>query len=219
MNQKLQLENAGDAATFTVTEVREVQTKFGDKICVVGTDDNGQSVETSLITDKTVDNQLERIGLTRHTVIGERLTFSRAHNERGKPFWNIDVPAAGGAPIKRMTSPSASTAPATPVTDRTLAQRRDAVASQYLMLWDTVFRHIDNSTGDADVQAVQAAAATIWLSWKDKGIQPDGLDAVKALTPEPAPQVKMPEPSGKRVAPPMNVTVPPARPEDDDLPF
>lgn len=218
MNQKLPLENAGDHATFTITEVRAVSTKFGNKIVFVGTDDSGAAVETPLISDATADKQLERIGLTRETAVGERLTFSRAPNPAGKPYWNLDVPTAS-TPTKRVV-PQAVPQATTQAPTANLAQRRDKVLSQYLILWETVAKHMHGLCDEAnitlDASAIQSAAATVWISWKDKGIQPDGLDAVKA---EPAPQVKMPEPSGKRVAPPKEITVPPARPEDDDLPF
>lgn len=219
MNQKLPLENAGDSATFTITEVRAVSTKFGNKIVFVGTDDSGAAVETPLISDATADKQLERIGLDRDSAVGERLTFSRAPNPSGKPYWNLDVPKAGAAPTKRMVPQ------AVPQTqgNATLDQRRDKVLAQYLLLWETVAKQMhsvcDQANITLDAAAIQSAAATVWISWKDKGIQPDGLDAVKVSQPEPAPEVKMPAPSGKRLAPPQNITVPPARPEDDDLPF
>ena len=110
-----------------------------------------------------------------------------------------------------MAPPSATTAPATPVTDKTPDQRRDAVVSQYLLLWQTVA----TALATTEASAVQAAVATIWISWKDKGIQPDGLPEAKVA--EKAPEVKMPAPSGKRLAPP--VSLPPEDPADDDLPF
>lgn len=219
MNQKLPLENAGDSATFTITEVRAVSTKFGNKIVFVGTDDSGSAVETPLISDATADKQLERIGLDRDSAVGERLTFSRAPNPSGKPYWNLDVPKPGAAQTKRVAPH------AVPQTqgNATLDQRRDKVLAQYLLLWETVAKQMhsvcDQANITCDASAIQSAAATVWISWKDKGIQPDGLDAVKVSQSEPAPEVKMPAPSGKRLAPPQNITVPPARPEDDDLPF
>ena len=234
MNQKLTLENAGDSAVVTVTECKTVQTKFGNKLVFVGiTPEWDGPVETPLIPDTTGLKQLERIGLTTETCVGETLTFSRAPNPSGKPYWNIDPATPQAAPSKRL-DPRAMVrgnpaeiplAPrAVPASDASLAQRREKVLAQYLVLWETVARHMhgvcDSQNITLDAQAIQAAAATVWISWKDKGIQPDGLDAVKVSAPEPAPAVKVPAPSGKRVAPPpMNVTVPPARPEDDDLPF
>ena len=212
MATKLTLENAGDRAVMTVSECKSVQTKFGTKLVFTGTTDEGELVETPLIPDTTGLKQLDRLGLTADTAVGERLEFSRAANPSGKPYWNIDPARSGGAaPSKRMAPPSATTAPATPVTDKTPDQRRDAVVSQYLLLWQTVA----TALATTEASAVQAAVATIWISWKDKGIQPDGLPEAKVA--EKAPEVKMPAPSGKRLAPP--VSLPPEDPADDDLPF
>lgn len=220
MNQKLQLENVGDAATFTITEVRVVSTKFGTKICVVGTDDEGTAVETSLISDTTFDKQLERLDLDRTSVVGERLTFSRAANDKGKPFWNIDVPRAGAAPSKRISSPAAASAPTSPSTLPDQQPRRDATIQHYLLLWDTVAHHLAQTTQKhgmtLSAEAVQSAVATLWISWKDRGIQPDAqVVAKKADAAPPIPTT--PPPSGKRLTP--EITLPPENPADDDLPF
>jgi len=234
MNQKLTLENAGDSAVVTVTECRTVQTKFGNKLVFVGiTPEWDGPVETPLIPDTTGLKQLDRIGLTAETCVGETLTFSRAANPSGKPYWNIDVAKPQGAPSKRIDpraavrgSPAAEVpvAPqAVPAGNASLAQRREKVLSQYLILWDTVAMHMqsvcDNKNITLDAQAIQAAAATVWISWKDKGLQPDGLDAVKVSQPEKAPEVKVPAPSGKRVPPPNFDKFPPQNDADDDLPF
>jgi hypothetical protein len=92
----------------------------------------------------------------------------------------------------------------------------------YLMLYQTLANKMADIVGVADAAAIQAATATIWISWKDKGIQPDGLPEAK-LDPEKAPEVKMPAPSGKRLKPP-SANEPPdfsnfPPPTDDDLPF
>jgi hypothetical protein len=105
------------------------------------------------------------------------------------------------------------------VADRTLAQRREAIVSQYLLLFQTLAHQMSNIVGPVDAQAVQAATATVWISWKDKGIQPDGLPETKAA---PAPAVPTtPAPSGKRLAPPTQdfSKFPPENEADDDLPF
>jgi len=225
VNQKLTLENAGDSAVVTVTECKTVQTKFGNKLVFVGiTPEWDGPVETPLIPDTTGLKQLERIGLTSETCVGETLTFSRAPNPSGKPYWNIDVAKPQGAPTKRMTPAAAApkaVPPVVPAGDASLAQRREKMLAQYLVLWDAVAMHL-HSQCDAknitlDAQAIQAAAATVWISWKDKGLQPDGLDAVKVSAPAPA--VPMPAPSGKRVAPPNFDKFPPQNDADDDLPF
>jgi len=227
VNQKLTLENAGDSAVVTVTECRTVQTKFGNKLVFVGiTPDWDGPVETPLIPDTTGLKQLDRIGLTTETCVGETLTFSRAANPSGKPYWNIDVAKPQGAPTKRMAPPA--TAPkavpqAVPAGDTSLAQRREKVLSQYLILWETVSKHLAHTCSGTnitlDAQAIQAAVATVWISWKDKGLQPDGLEAAKVSQPEPAPEVKMPAPSGKRMPPPNFDKFPPQNDADDDLPF
>ena len=234
MNQKLTLENAGDSAVVTVTECRTVQTKFGNKLVFVGiTPDWDGPVETPLIPDTTGLKQLERIGLTTETCVGETLTFSRAPNPSGKPYWNIDVAKPLGAPSKRIDprgmvrgSPAAEipvVPQAVPAGNASLAQRREKVLSQYLILWETVSKHLAHTCSGTnitlDAQAIQAAVATVWISWKDKGLQPDGLEAAKVSQPEPAPDVKMPAPSGKRMPPPNFDKFPPANAADDDLPF
>lgn len=230
MNQKLTLENAGDSAVVTVTECRTVQTKFGNKLVFVGiTPEWDGPVETPLIPDTTGLKQLDRIGLTTETCVGETLTFSRAANPSGKPYWNIDVARQGSAPSKRMAPPTSqpsaqkAVTQAVPAGDASLAQRREKVLSQYLILWDTVAMHMqsvcNNKNIALDAQAIQAAVATVWISWKDKGLQPDGLDAAKVSQPEPAPEVKVPAPSGKRMPPPNFDKFPPQNDADDDLPF
>jgi len=166
--------------------------------------------------------------------VGETLTFSRAPNPSGKPYWNIDVAKPQASPSKRIDPRAAvrgSPAAEIPVvpqavpskSDASLAQRREKVLSQYLILWDTVAMHMqsvcDNKNITVDAQAIQAAAATVWISWKDKGLQPDGLDAVVVRQPEKVPEVKVPAPSGKRVAPPNFDKFPPPQDADDDLPF
>ena len=225
MNQKLTLENAGDSAVVTVTECKTVQTKFGNKLVFVGiTPEWDGPVETPLIPDTTGLKQLERIGLTTDTCVGETLTFSRAPNPSGKPYWNIDVAKPQGTPSKRMAP--ATVAPkavpqAVPASDASLAQRRDAILANYLLLWDAVAGHLAQTSQKygygLDAAAIQAATATVWISWKDKGIQPDGVRDAQPI--EQAPAVKMPAPSGKRVAPPNFDKFPPQNDADDDLPF
>ncbi len=227
MNQKLTLENAGDSAVVTVTECKTVQTKFGNKLVFVGiTPEWDGPVETPLIPDTTGLKQLERIGLTSETCVGETLTFSRAPNPSGKPYWNIDVAKPQGAPTKRMTPAAAApkaVPQAVPAGDASVAQRREKMLAQYLVLWDATAQSLSQAGKKygvaVDGAAVQAAAATVWISWKDKGLQPDGLDAVKVSAPEPVPAVKVPAPSGKRVAPPTFDKFPPPQDADDDLPF
>ena len=70
-------------------------------------------------------------------------------------------------------------------------------------------------------EAVQAATATVWIALRDHGLQ-GVTETAKA---EPAPAIKHPAPSGKRLsapdAPPDYSKVPPPSDSDftDDLPF
>lgn len=227
MAQKLALENAGDEATFTVSGCNKVPTKFGDRYVFLGFDPELGEIETPLIPDKSALKQLERLGLTTDTVIGETLRFSRAPNPSGKPYWNIDVPTGAPAPSKRLASPTqaSSSAPASsPAPALNAQQRREAMVSSYLILWETVATNLAatcKAKGIAlDASAVQAAAVSIWITWKDRGLQPD-LAPAKASAAPAIPST--PAPSGKRLAPP-SANEPPdfsnfPPPTDDDLPF
>lgn len=237
MNQKLVLENAGDEAVMTVSECRTVQTKFGSKLVFVGTDDEGTPVETPLIPDTTALKQLERIGLTSETCVGESLRFSRAANPSGKPYWNIDPAGPKAAPSKRIAPPA-------PVKVEVVGKRVDAVkpsladtdslTAAYLSLWDRMAHGLAVSCATHKValtaDAVQAATATLWIAFANRGITPV---ADKAVAAPPIPTT--PPPSGKRLAPPSPAAAvrgspaaepdfskfPPPRDEDatDDLPF
>lgn len=220
MAEKLKLEEVGDTATFTVTACNKVTTKYGGRFVFLGTEADGTEVETPLIPDTAALKQLDRIDLNDQTVIGETLTFSRAHNPTGKPYWNINPASGTPAPSKRLPPPEAAKgapAPApTPAADPNVAiLRRDAVLSHYLVLWDTIALHLAQTSkkyGYAlDAAAIQAASATVWISWKDRGIQPDGIKAVPATAPAPE------KPSRRIPSPP--VELPPENPADNDLPF
>lgn len=227
MAQKLTLENAGDEATFTVSACRTVQTKFGDRVVFVGTDDEGTEVETPLLPEATATKQLERIGLTSETVAGERLTFSRAANPSGRPYWNIDVPTAGSPAPRRLPAPEAAPAPAA----RPASPDTTALTTAYLTLWDNVALALSISAATHKVpltaDAVQAATATLWIAFQNRGLVP-------TPTPAKAPAIPTtPAPSGKRLAPPSAVVrgspagepdfskFPPPNDNDatDDLPF
>lgn len=226
MAQKLALENAGDEAVMTVSACNTVQTKFGDKFVFVGTDAEGTEVETPLIPDKSALKQLERMGLTTETVVGEAIRFSRVANPSGKPYWNLDPAGnamAAAQPSKRLAPPAqaASPAPASETLGSNPQQRREALVSNFLILWETIATHLASTCkarGIAlDASAVQAAAATVWITWKDKGLQPDLVEK-KA-----APAAPAPAPASKRLAPPSSSTPPDFSnfppPTDDDLPF
>ncbi len=206
----LKLQNAGDEHTMTITE------------CIVAKGNYGEQVKFNDGTDllylpkDTADRQLQRLGLDGHgsdgqydAVIGMTLTFSRDPNPKpgSKPYWGISFAGESEAPKPKPQAPAA------PVTVIPPEQRREGVVQNYLLLWDVMAHHLAQTStkyGYAlDAAAIQAATATVWISWKDKGIQPDAVT--------PPGRITTPAPSGKRLAPP--VTLPPENPDDDALPF
>lgn len=215
MADKLQLENAGDSATMTIVEVKAVSTKFGNKVVFTGVDDDGHAWETPLISDTTADKQLERLGLDRETCVAETITFSRAANPSGKPYWNLDVAGARPAPTKRMAAPDTSSTPKQKAAPTNASARREQLAADYCKL----LKYVTANSGLTDDVARQAAAATIWISWKDHGVQAVAADAQPT---EQAPAIPTtPPPSGKRMAAPVKVpdSLPEAPADHDDLPF
>ena len=213
----LKLQNEGDSHTMLVRDCKEVPGNYGQQVMFTdGTD-------TLYLPKDSADRQLARIGfadgegsIAYGDVIDMTLTFSRDPNPKkgAKPYWGIryagaEAPTPKASP--RVEAPKASSASVS------VQQRREAIVRDYLMLWQTVA----TALATTEASAVQAAVATIWISWKDKGIQPDGLPEAKVT--EKAPEVKMPAPSGKRLKPP-SANEPPdfsnfPPPTDDDLPF
>ncbi len=219
MADKLQLENAGDEATITIVAVKEVATKFGNKVVFAGMDEDGHAVETPLISDTTADKQLERLGLDRQSCVAETIRFSRAANPSGKPYWNLDVGTGKRPPSKRMAPPTTEvvgkSAPSSGGV-APLADRRAQLATDYCNL----IKFVKKNSELADDSAVQAAAATIWISWRDHSVQ------AKPIAPAPVEQAPAipttPPPSGKRMpAPDFKVpdTLPESNLGEDDLPF
>jgi len=218
----IKLPKVGDEHTMTITECVKVAGEYGEQVRF---DDGTDAIYLPI---GSADSQLKRLfgdDFAHTDAVGNTLRFHRTPNTKragAAPYWNIDIATPNAvAPSKRLDpAPAKPTAPSTTVT---LQQRRESIVSQYLLLWDTVLQHMDSGTGNFDPQTVQAATATIWISWKDKGIQPDGLPEAKAV--EKAPEVKMPAPSGKRITPPTAhpsidlSNFPPERDEDSDLPF
>jgi hypothetical protein len=213
----LKLQNAGDEHTMTITQCEVAKGNYGEQVKF------SDGTDLLYLPKDTADRQLQRLTLDYADCVGMTLTFSRDPNPKpgSKPYWGISY--AGTEAPKPKASPRVEpTKPTAPSTTVTLQQRREAIVRDYLMLWNTVLQHMDSGTGNFDPQTVQAATATIWISWKDKGIQPDGLPEAKPV--EKAPEVKMPAPSGKRIAPPTAhpsidlSNFPPER-DEDDLPF
>lgn len=224
----IKLQNEGESHTMTVTECKTVTGNYGEQVLF------SDGADTLYLPKQSADRQLERMGLDCDSAVGMNLTFSRDPNPKkgAKPYWGISY--AGAEPAQPKPSarvvPQAASAPSATVA---LQPRRDSILANYLMLWDAVAGHLAQTSQKygygLDAAAIQAATATVWISWKDKGIQPDGLPDVKPT--EKAPEVKMPAPSGKRIAPPSMagaVRGSPAEPPDfsnfppptdDDLPF
>lgn len=221
----LKLQNEGDSHTMVIRECKEVPGNYGQQVMFTdGTD-------TLYLPKDSADRQLARIGFADPDgtvlygdVIDMTLTFSRDPNPKkgAKPYWGIRY-AGTDAPEPKATARAEAPKHVAPSTTVAFQPRRDAIVSQYLILWDTMAHHLAQTSQKygygLDATAIQAATATVWISWKDKGIQPDGLPEAK-VGPEKAPEIKMPAPSGKRMLPPEEFDyskVPP--PTDDDLPF
>lgn len=216
MAQKLALDHAGDEATFTVTSCKKVQTKFGDRMVFSGTLDDGLEVETPLMPDATALKQLSRLGLDEQTVVGETLRFSRAANPAGKPYWNIDAAGPKQAPSKRI-APTTKAEVRTEIKTEVIGglDARLSIANAYLAL----YKHVRTALPQEAAEAVQAATATIWITWDKRGIQPDGRDA-KPAQPTAPPIPTTPAPSGKRLTPDYaNFPSPSDADATDDLPF
>ena len=213
----LKLQNEGDSHTMTVTECKTVTGNYGEQVLF------SDGTDALYLPKQSADRQLDRIGLDEASVVGMNLTFSRDPNPKkgAKPYWGIS--SAGSEPAQ--PKPTARVVPQAVPSAPTggVQPRREAILGQYLLLWDAVAGHLAQTSQKygygLDAAAIQAATATVWISWKDKGLQPDGLDAVVVRQPEPAPEVKMPAPSGKRMPPPNFDKFPPQNAADDDLPF
>lgn len=207
----LKLQNEGDSHTMTVTECKTVTGNYGEQVLF------SDGTDALYLPKQSADRQLDRLGLDESSVVGMNLTFSRDPNPKkgAKPYWGISY--AGTEPAQ--PKPTARVEPAKAVHATSVQPRRDAILANYLLLWDAVAGHLAQTSQKygygLDAAAIQAATATVWISWKDKGIQPDGLSEAKPT--EKAPEVKMPKPSGKRIEPPDFSNFPP--PTDDDLPF
>jgi hypothetical protein len=145
-------------------------------------------------------------------VVSMNITFRRDPNPKkgAKPYWGMSY--AGTLPSE--PKPTQRVEPAKPASTGAVQPRRDAILANYLLLWDAVAGHLAQTSQKygygLDAAAIQAATATVWISWKDKGIQPDGLPEAK-----PGPVVTTPAPSGKRIAPPDFSKIPP--PDDNDM--
>jgi hypothetical protein len=202
----LKLQNVNDSATFRVKQAEVVAGKFGPQVKFEA--ENGDLL---FISEDTAKRQLSRIPLEVIDCAGETLTFYRSENKSGgAPYWNISV--ADAVDRSKPTEPKRTIAP--DVDGGTVEARRIAMTKQYLALWDMVATHLGQRCAQLKMpltsEAVQSATATVWIAFRDRGIQPDGVVAEPALP-------TTPPPSGRRLSSP--VMVPDANPADDNLPF
>jgi hypothetical protein len=202
----LKLQNAGEEHTMTITQCEVAKGNYGEQVKF------SDGTDLLYLPKDTADRQLQRLSLDYDGCVGMTLTFSRDPNPKpgAKPYWGISFADLAGETPK--PKPQAS-APAAPVSVIPPEQRRDGVVQNYLLLWDIMAHHLAQTSQKygygLDATAIQAATATVWISWKDKGIQPDAVT--------PPGRITTPAPSGKRLAPP--ITLPPENPDDDSLPF
>lgn len=212
----IKLPKVGDEHTMTITECLKVAGEYGEQVRF---DDGTDAIYLPV---GSADSQLKRLfgdDFAYTDAVGNTLRFHRTPNTKragAAPYWNIDVATPNTAtPSKRLDPAPAK--PSVPSATVNVQQRREAIVRDYLMLWQTVA----TALATTEASAVQAAVATIWISWKDKGIQPDGLPEAKVA--EKAPEVKMPAPSGKRIpapaTPPFDMSNFPPEPDDSELPF
>lgn len=201
----IKLQNTGEEHTMTITQCEVVKGQYGEQVKF------SDGTDLLYLPKDTADRQLQRLSLGYDECVGMTLTFSRDPNPKpgAKPYWGISFAGASETPVLK----AAPAAPA-PVSVIPPDQRREGVVQNYLLLWDAVALHLTQTAKKhgytVDAAAIQSATATVWISWKDKGIQPDALT--------PPGRITTPAPSGKRLSPPP-VNVPPANPADDDLPF
>jgi hypothetical protein len=212
----IKLPNVGDTHTMHIKTCERNTGTYGEQVLF------SDGTDTLYLPQTSADMQLKRIfgeEFSYTDAVGNSLTFSRtANNKRpgAAPYWNI-APAVPQRPSsgKRMEVP-------TEIIGGNVETGSDARRKVVARAYCDLFKAVAKDLGINDYSAVQAATATIWISWKDKGIQPDGLDGVVKSV-EKAPVVKMPEPSGKRIMPPSSYEEPDYSnfppPTDDDLPF
>lgn len=241
----IKLPNAGDEHVMTITECVRATGNFGEQVKFTdGTDilylpQSSADQQLKRIFGETFSYV---------DCVGNALKFSRSANTKrpgASPFWNIE-PAAPSAnkPSKRLAAPTPevigdasagavrgnpSAAPldrsrATDVAARataTGAHTAVEIERAYSELWDRMAQRVALSCASHGIaptaDAVQAATATLWIAMKNSGISP--IASAPTRPANDAPAVKMPTPSGKRVAPPSLPDELPPAPHDDDLPF
>ena len=217
----IKLPNVGDTHTMHVTLCEQVTGTYGEQVKF------SDGTDTLFLPQSSADQQLRRIFGDEFSYIdacGNALTFSRSPNNKrpgASPYWNI-APASPAQPSsgKRMAPPVTEVvgSASQPIATSSVDDARRRIAESYLSLYKLV-----RATIDDDASAAQAATATIWITWNQRGIQPDGTSKTQSGAQHgdnDAPPIKHPTPTGKRLAPPeVPNDLPPASKYDDDLPF
>lgn len=218
----LKLPNVGDTHTMQVTLCEQVTGTYGEQVKF------SDGTDFLFLPQSSADQQLKRIFGDAFSYIdacGNALTFSRSANTKrpgASPYWNI-APAAPATQsnAKRLAPPQTEVigAASAPIASNDIDGARRRIADAYLALYRMV-----RATIDDDASAAQAATATIWITWNQRGIQPDGVaSSARAVATDDnaAPPIKHPTPSGKRITPQdaLPEQLPPATKYDDDLPF
>jgi hypothetical protein len=180
----LKLQNVNDSATFRVKQAEVVAGKFGPQVKFEA--ENGDLL---FISQDTAMRQLSRIPLEVIDCAGETLTFYRSENKSGgAPYWNISVADAVDrskpAEPKRLGSPYVPglDGPEAPIEeddgfgafsaeiDSVLAVptgKRLTIVQDYVHL----LKHLKANSGLTDEQAIQSAAATIFIAWDKAGVR------------------------------------------------
>lgn len=238
----IKLPNVGDEHTMNITTCERSTGTYGEQVKF------SDGTDTLYLPQTSADMQLKRIfgeNFAYTDAVGNTLKFSRTPNNKrpgASPYWNIDPATAAAPASKRMSAPTGVATRKSAYSnedgtrpdgvDADAFTRRKRIAEAYCALYSFVQQAVH---GTITPEAIQAATATIWITWSQRGIQPDGLAehghkptrtayneaALNAAVN--APEVKMPAPSGKRITSPVRDedfnNFPPADGFSDDLPF
>jgi hypothetical protein len=179
----LKLQNVNDSATFRVKQAEVVAGKFGPQVKFEA--ENGDLL---FISQDTAMRQLSRIPLEVIDCAGETLTFYRSENKSGAaPYWNISVADAVDrskpAEPKRLGSPYVPglDGPEAPIEDEGFEAFSAAIDSvsaaptgkRLTIVQDycNLLKHVKANSGLKDEQAIQSAAATIFIAWDKAGVR------------------------------------------------
>jgi hypothetical protein len=179
----LKLQQAGESATFRVVKADLVEGKFGPQVRF-----DAENGDVLYISAETAQRQLARIPLDVETCAGETLTFGRDENKKGgAPYWSITVADAVDrskpAESKRLGSPYVPglDGPEAPIEDegfKAFSAAIDSVSSAptgkratIVQDYCNLLKHLKANSGLTDEQAIQSAAATIFIAWDKAGVR------------------------------------------------